>query len=185
MAKRAPGRISYMGARMIGDWSGVEMFFDNLGIEVKKKTEQAQWEICKKLRDAVIRHILAQDLGWQKLSKRTRNAKGSDLIYIDTQTYLNNIKAWKVKGQAFVGVKRGIIYKRKSGNVNLERVAIWMEYGTSRMPARPVWGPSIEELGGKKGIRDYVAAAIYRRLKWLARGKPIAITQKGITKLVK
>lgn len=186
MAKRA-GRINAVIAKEIGDWNGVIQFFDKAGIEVKKKTLEAQWEICKKLKRIVVGHILAQDLNWPQLSHRTiRNKKeNKQLVYIDTETYLDNITTWKKLGVAYVGIKKGTIHKRKNGNVNLERVAIWMEYGTRNMPARPLWGPSIDELGGRKGIRDYVAAAIYRRLKWLARGKPLIITQKGISKLVK
>lgn len=180
---RQPRRLNTLTAQAIGDWQGVYRFFDSMGIEVKKKALQAQWDICKQLKRVVVGHILAQDLPWEKLAPATRRNKteNKDMIYIDSETYLNNIKVWKHNGQAFVGVKKGTTYKRKSGNVSLERVAIWMEFGTSKMPARPLWGPSIEELGGPKGMRDFVADAIYRRLKWLAKGKPIKVTRKSIS----
>lgn len=184
---RTPRRLNGFTAKKIGDWTGVENFFKSLGVEMKKKINQSQWEICKKLRDTVIHHIQDQDLNWQDLSERTtkRKKKNKDIILIDTETYINNIKLWRQGGKAFVGVKKGTLYKRKDATVSLERVAIWLEYGTSKMPARPLWNPSIDELGGQEGMRDYVVDAIFRRLKWLSRGKPITITKKSVAKLVK
>lgn len=184
---RTPRRLNAFTATKIGDWKGVEKFFGSLGIEMKKKISQAQWDICKKLRDTVIDHITAQDLNWEDLSERTvkLKKKNKDLILIDTETYVSNIKMWRANGVVNVGVKKGTTYKRKSGSVSLERVAIWLEYGTSKMPARPLWNPSFEELGGKEGMRDYVVDAIFRRLKWLAKGKPITITKKSVAKQVK
>lgn len=186
MATRIPGRISPFIAKKVGDWRGVIQFFDKMGIEVKKKTIQAQFDICKKLRQKVVGHILAQDLQWATLSRSTQKNKRENktLIYIDTELYLNSIKVWKDGNGAYVGIKKGTVYKRKTGAVNLERVAIWMEYGTHKQPARPVWGPSMQELGGKEGIRDFVVDAIFRRLKWLAKGKPLKVTRKQINKLV-
>lgn len=184
---RSQRRLNAFTAKKVGDWKGVETFFKGLGIEMKKKITQSQWEICKKLRDTVIAHITAQDLNWQDLSDRTVKLKkqNKDLILIDTEAYISNIKLWKSNGVVNVGVKKGTTYKRTNGSVSLERVAIWLEYGTSKMPARPLWNPSFEELGGKEGMRDYVIDAMFRRLKWLARGKPIKITKKSVAKLVK
>ena len=180
-------RINALTSYPIGNWDGVIKFFDKMGIEMKKKIVKAQWDSMKNLKNIVIGHILAQDLNWEKLSPRTerRKKKNKSLIYIDTELYLNSIKIWKKGNTTFVGVKKGIVYKRNSGRVSLERVAIWMEYGTKNMPARPLWTPSIEEVGGPKGIRDFVAAAIYRRLKWLARGTPIKVTQKQISNMAR
>lgn len=185
---RQSRRLNDLTAKPIGDWNGAIKFFSRMGIEIKKKAVEAQWQSVKKLKQIVIGHLLAQDLNWGKLApstvKNKRENKG--YVLIDTETYLNAIKVWKVGNTSFIGVKKGTMYKRKTGNVNLERVAIWLEYGTRKMPARPLWGPSIDEMGGKKGMRDFVADAIYRRLKWLARGKPIKVMPRSkIAKLMK
>jgi hypothetical protein len=175
-----------MVAKTVGDWSGVIKFFKDSGIEVRKKTMDAQWEICKKLKSILIRHIIANDLNWANLSPITRANKkeNKNMIYMDTELYINSIQVWRNGLNAQVGLKKGATYRRKSGSVSLERVAMWMEYGTQKMPARPLWAPSIEELGGKEGIRDFVVDAIFRRLKWLAKGKPIKITKRQVTKLI-
>lgn len=180
-------KLNSFTGKLIGDWTGVEHFFNDLGIEVKKKTLQAQWEIAKKLKKIVVGHLLAQDLNWPPLSPKTiankKDNKG--LILISTETYLDNIKVWRTSDKVFVGVKKGITYKGRGKAVSLERVAMWQEYGTSKSPARPLWGPSINEIGNKAGIKNFVVDAIFRRLKWLARGKPITITKSQVRNLVK
>ena len=184
--RRQPGRLNVLTVKKIGDWNGAIRFCSSMGYEVRKKAEKAQWDICKKLKQIVIAHLLAQDLNWEPLSRKTRQNKkeNKNLILIDTEIYLDNIKVWKESGAARVGVKKGVLYKRGDNTISLERVAILNEFGTSRVPARPLWNPSIEELGGEEGIRDFVASAIYRRLKWLSRGTPIKVTLKQILKKV-
>jgi hypothetical protein len=192
MATRRASRRSsdLFGSQKIGDWNGVIEFFNNMGVEVKKKTIQAQYDICKDIRDRVIKHILAQDLNWPPLAEATQNIKKKHKTeaYIDTELYLNSIKVWRDANGAYVGVKKGIVYKRVNGNVTLDRVARWMEYGTGgRSPQlpRPLWAPTIEEVGGQEGIRDFVVDAIFRRLKWLAGKTPVRITKGRVLKMVK
>lgn len=191
MALRRARRKStdLFGAEKVGDWSGVIAFFNGMGIEVKKKTVQAQYDICKEIKSRIIGHILSQDLGWAPLAERTQRKKKNHKTdaYIDTELYMKSIRVWKDGDKAYVGIKKGVVYKRKSGNVTLDRVARWMEYGTtgrSAQPARPLWAPTIEEVGGAEGIRDFVVDAIFRRLKWLAGKKPITIKKTRVLKMV-
>lgn len=184
MARR-PGRLSTFTVKKIGNWDGVIKFLSDSGYEVKKKTQQAQWDFIKKYKATVINHLLAQDLNWTELSERTKRSKNGDLILIDTETYLNNIKMWKQGNSVLVGVKKGISYKRRNTVVSLDRVAILNELGTSRVPARPLWEPSFQEIGGREGLRQFVVEAIYRRLKWLSRGKPITVTKSQIKKQIR
>lgn len=191
MALRRARRKStdLFGAEKVGDWSGVIGFFNGMGIEVKKKTIQAQYDICKEIKRRLIGHILSQDLGWAPLAPRTQRKKKNHKTdaYIDTELYMKSIKVWKDGNKAYVGIKKGVVYKRKGGNVTLDRVARWMEYGTtgrSQQPARPLWAPTIDEVGGAEGIRDFVVDAIFRRLKWLAGKKPIKITKNRVLKMV-
>lgn len=179
-------RINSVTIKKVGDWKGATKFLSSMGYEVKAKTLQAQYEICKKLKGIVVKHILDQDLNWEPLAPTTikNKNKNKNQILIDTEVYINNIKVWKEAGVAKAGVKKGVMYRRANGAIALDRVAALLETGTTKMPARPLWEPSINELGGKEGIRQFVVDAIYRRLKWLSRGTPIKVTKKQILKKV-
>lgn len=181
-------RLTNFTVKKVGKWNEAIRFCSSMGYEVHKKTLTAQWEISKRLRRIVIGHLLAQDLpGWDDLSPRTLRNKKENKEYklIDTELYLNNIKVWKQSGTAYVGIKKGLLYKRKGNTIEVERVAIWNEFGNRRVPARPLWNPSIEELGGPDGIRDYIASAIFRRLKWLSRGTPVRVTKSQLLDMIR
>lgn len=179
----APKRLSPFLVKKIGNWDGAMDFFKQMGMRVKTVTLQSQKEICKELRDRVIKHIVAQDLEWPSLSeitKKIKNQTNKDLILIDTELYMKSIKMWQVGNTWIVGVKKGIVYRRKGSFMSVDRVAILLEFGTTRMPARPLWQPTMNELGGAKGIRNYVAKKIYEKLKDQAKGTPVQITKKDI-----
>lgn len=174
-------------ARKIGNWNEAIRFCKSMGKDVRQAAIDGQWEQAKKLKQIIIGHILAQDLPWQPLSPKTvRNKRQNKrMIYVDTEKFLEAIALWKDGDRVFMGVKKGITYKRKDGNVTVDQVAIWNEFGTRRAPARPLWNPSIAEMGGAKKIRDNIADTIYRRLKWLSRGTPMQVTKGDIRKMFK
>lgn len=181
-----PKRLSPFIAKKIGDWDGAMRFFRDMGWRVKTVTLKSQEEICRKLKKIIVNHIIAQDMQWEPLSPKTmkiKNPKNKDLIYLDTELYIKSITVGRVRDTYWIGIKKGIAYRRKGSFVNVDRVAAMNEFGNMRVPARPLWEPSILELGGAKGIRDYVAKAIYEKLKAQAKGGPVQITKGKITKL--
>jgi hypothetical protein len=178
-----PKRISPYIAKKIGNWDGAIEFFRTSGYRVKTVALKAQEEICREYKKRLINHIISQDLNWQPLSERTRerkNPKNKDLILIDTELYVKSISITRMGNTWMTGIKKGIAYKRKGSFINLDRVAVLNEFGTTKVPERPLWEPTLEELGGPKGIRNFVANAIYEKLKQQANGKPIQITKSKI-----
>lgn len=179
------GRLSKLTVKKVGNWRGAIDFLGKSGFEVKKEVNKASFQLCTKLKNIVIGHLLAQDLNWKDLHPSTiknKKSKNRNNKLIDTELYLSNIKVWRELGTAYVGVKKGISHKRGDNVISLDRLAIFLELGTSRMPARPLWNPSIEELGGEKGIKNFIASAIYKRLETLSKGTPLTITKKDIIK---
>lgn len=180
-------RLSPFLVKKIGNWDGAMRMFSQMGYRVKTVTLQSQKEICKNLKDRVIKHLMAQDLNWQPLAiltKEIKTRKNKDLILIDTELYLKSITVYQVGLTWYVGIKKGIVYRRKGSFVSVDRVAILSEKGTTKQPARPLWEPSIAEMGGFKGIQKYVIDAVYASLKRQAKGTPVQITKKDISKLL-
>lgn len=184
MARRSSGSITGKNSvELFGDWDGCTKFLNSMGYEVDKKVKDSLWVYAKKLRDIVKNHIIHQDLNLADTSERTKKLKkqNKDLILIDTEVYVQNIKAWRDRGNVYVGVKRNLLQKRKGQPpVPVDKIASWLEEGTRKMPPRPHWKPSIEEMGGKEGLKEFVIDAIFRRLKWLARGKEIVVTRSSV-----
>lgn len=179
-------RTALIQIQRIGNWNEVVRFFGELAPNIGVTAVLAQKQIARKLKKIVVGHLVAQDLGWEPLSESTLKlkTKNADLILIETEKYLNSIKITDNGKRIMVGVPTNIFYQRTGQVVQVSRVAAWQEYGTKKIPARPLWGPSIEELGGVKGIRDFVATAIYVKLRTAARGKGITIEKSSILKLV-
>lgn len=176
-------RLNPFIVKKMGDWDGAIRFFNTMGLRVKTVTLQSQEEICRKIKANIVKHLLAQDLNWEQLARVTKdrkNQKNRDLILIDTELYMKSIVVYQVSMTWYVGVKKGIAYRRKGSFVNLDRVAFLNEKGTVRTPARPLWEPTFAEFGGFKGVKAYVTNAIYEKLKKQAKGSPVAISKKDI-----
>lgn len=187
MAKRQ--RAGVLVTKKMGNWEGTLRMLKNLGYDVTDAYRKSQTDFAKSLRDRVIQHIKAQDLHWASLSPLTKlrkNQKNRNKIYVDTETYLKSIMILKDGNNISVGLKRGQPYKgRKDRSVTVDQVAMWMEFGTSKAPARPLWQPSIEEMGGAKGFRDKIASDIYERVKRISRGTGMTVSYNDIRGSVK
>lgn len=105
-------------------------------------------------------HILVQDLKWQPLSPNTRKREGylgDDFIYYDTGFMYDNLRVLKVNSRKngasfFIGANRDVKYHtgdaryESSEEPLLRDVLVWMEYGTEKQPARPLFRPTWEEV---------------------------------------
>lgn len=187
MAKRQ--RVGGLVIKKVGNWDGTIKALKNFGPQIAKEAKQSQRRLAVNMRAAIIGHIQAQDLKWAPLRpdtlKRKQN-KNRYMIYMDTETYINSITINTKGNSVSVGIKRGQPYKgRKDRSITVDQVAMWMEFGTSKVEARPLWRPTIEEFGGVSGIRDKIAQDIYRRAQSLTKGTGMRVTLSGIRKGVK
>ena len=94
-------------------------------------------------------HIDKQDLGWTPLSDKTVELKGGDTtIYVETGFLKGNLEVRKVKAPKngitlFVGASA---WKTAPSGVKFSDLMIWLEYGTDKIPPRPLIRPSWEEV---------------------------------------
>src|SRR5690554_486987 len=159
---RNPRTTGTLTARKIGNWDEAIKFIDKLGYNIKPAAIKAQRIEANEIKRKVVLHMLKQDLPWEPLSKSTiaRKKQNKNLVYLDTEKYMESIRVWTNHSRVFVGVPKGILYKKGGRVTTVDQVAIWMEYGTPNrsnpVPARPIWNPTIQEVGGARGIRDRV-----------------------------
>lgn len=101
--------------------------------------------VLQKMKD----HIDQQDLGWTPLSQYTVDQKGSSKIYVETGYLRNNLKVRKVKSPKngltiFIGANAWD--KHPENGMSLSKLLIYLEYGNSKMPPRPLVRPTWEEV---------------------------------------
>ena len=141
----------------IGNWVAAETKLAAIGGLVMSSAVYGQRNAAEKLVAIVRGHIDHQDLGWPAVLQDS----GDPRILVDSELYRNSIKAWKSGTVYYAGVPTSVKYPK--GN-RVSDVAIMHEFGTNRMVERPLWGPSIKELGGSKGVRKIVAGAIASKI---------------------
>ena len=94
-------------------------------------------------------HIDSQDLGWAPLSEHTIALKGgSETVYVETGFLRNNLKVRKVRSPRngvtfFIGADA---WTTTPSGEKFSDVMIWLEYGTDKIPPRPLIRPTWEEL---------------------------------------
>lgn len=95
-------------------------------------------------------HIDRQDLNWTPLSNQTIELKnGSEKIYVETGFLKENLKVRKIRSP-----KNGITYfigadawtTHKPSGLKFSDLMIYLEYGTSTIPPRPLIRPTMEEI---------------------------------------
>lgn len=135
---------------MTGDWNKAGLLLQNLSVKLfpafKAQIDEDGQFVLEKLQG----HIDSQDLGWTPLAKRTVELKGGDTtILVETGTLRNSLSVRRIKSSAsgstiFIGASP---WKGHSpSGQKLSTLMIWLEYGTDKMPPRPLIRPTIEEV---------------------------------------
>ena len=135
--------------QMTGDWNRAGVYMKNLAVKLKPSFEAQLYEdgqfVLEKMRD----HIDSQDLNWTPLAERTVELKGGDTtIYVETGQLRDGLVVRRIKSSAkgstiFVGASP---WKRHEGGMKMSDLMIWLEYGTDKLPPRPLVQPTIEEV---------------------------------------
>ncbi len=141
--------MSDMSLTLTGDWNKAGVYLKNLAVKLKPAFEAQLWEdgqfVLKTMQD----HIDNQDLDWTPLAERTVELKGGDTtIYVETGELRNGLTVRRIKSTAkgstlFIGASP---WKRHKGGMKMSDLMIWLEYGTDKIPPRPLVQPTIEEV---------------------------------------
>lgn len=162
--KARPQRIGRSGkTRFYGDWGRLDKWL------VRMKAEETfQIVFAKELKefgDAVVRrvkeHMRRNDLGWPPLSPLTIMRKGFATIYLETKTYYDSIEARIRKtGKYTIELLVGVKGREPRSGADLTSVAFLLEYGTTRIPARPLWRPTYAEAPEMPEFKALVASGV-------------------------
>jgi hypothetical protein len=153
--------------RKVGQWARAGKFLTGVSAKLDPHFRAMVDEAGNLLLEKMSAHIGAQDLGWAPLAESTVALKnGDETVYVETGFLRDNIKVRRI-GSAnsnysiFVGADAWTTHA-PSGE-KFSEIMIWMEYGTDRMPPRPLIAPTWEEMRPEierlfeAGLRDLIA----------------------------
>ena len=144
-----------MNLTLTGDWNKAGVYLRNLSVKLKPAFEVQLWEDGNLVLETMRGHIDRQDLSWTPLAQRTVELKGGDTtIYVDTGQLKDGLVVRRVKSTVkgstlFIGASP---WKRHASGLRMSELMIWLEYGTDKLPPRPLVQPTIEEV--KKTLTD-------------------------------
>ena len=134
---------------LTGDWNRAGLYLKNLAVKLKPAFEAQLYEdgefVLKKMQG----HIDSQDLPWTPLSEKTIALKGGDdTIYVETGQLRDGLTVRRIKSTVkgstiFIGASP---WKKHEGGMKMSDLMIWLEYGTDKIPPRPLIQPTIEEV---------------------------------------
>ena len=143
-----------MSLKMTGDWKKAGVVLQNLAVRLYPAFElqlQSDGEfVLEKLKG----HIDSLDLGWSPLADRTIELKGGDdTIMIDSGQFRDGLVVRRVKSSVkgstfFIGASpwKRHTNARTGESVPFDSLMIWLEYGTDKMPPRPLIQPTYDEV---------------------------------------
>ena len=141
--------VSSMKLEMTGDWNRAGLYMRNLAVKLEPAFEAQLWEDGQMVLEKMRGHIDSQDLSWTPLAESTVELKGGDdTIYVETGALKNGLTVRRIKSSArgstiFIGASP---WKRHEGGMKMSDLMIWLEYGTDKIPPRPLVRPTIEEV---------------------------------------
>ena len=147
------------GMTIHGSLLPIATTLSNVEMRVKDVIKKAPF----KLESIIVKHIQNQDLDWKELDDKYKDRKKkegfSDLIWVRTGTALETVRVIKIDEDSFfVGWPRGVA-ETEDGE-DIVNIAAVLEFGRldGSIEARPVVGPSVEELN--EWLQEQIAGAI-------------------------
>jgi hypothetical protein len=142
--------MSDINLKLTGDWNKAGLYLQNLAVKLRPAFKAQIDEDGQFVLEKMQGHIDNQDLSWTPLAERTVELKGGDTtILVETGTLRNGLNVRRIKSTAsgstiFIGASP---WKRHApSGAKLSDLMIWLEYGTDKLPPRPLIQPTIEEV---------------------------------------
>lgn len=140
-----------MSCTMYGDWAKAGVVLRKLATQLTPIAQGKLHENGKLVLETMQGHIDRQDLNWTPLADSTVRIKGNDKIYVETGSLRNGLTVRKVKSSKdnlvlFIGASP---WKKHPSGEKMSDILIFLEYGTERIPPRPLVEPTFNEVRDK------------------------------------
>lgn len=136
-------------SKTTGDWHKAGIMLKWLPASLSTKAHDKLYADGEKVVKKMVEHIDKQDLNWQPLSEMTVRTKGNSQIYVDTGWLRDNLGVRRMTSNPL----RSTIYigaspwkTHKPSGKKFSSLMIDLEYGTPKIPARPLIRPTWEEM---------------------------------------
>jgi phage gpG-like protein len=141
-----------------GDWGGCKAWLYQVQKNpVNSQIEKAMHAIGKEVTKSLQNHIKNQDLPWPPHSPNTKNRTGK--LLMDTKVYMKSISPRTESNRYSISTKiepRGIHPK---DGLRMDVLAMFHEYGTSKMPSRPLWRIVYNEIQQMNSFKRFTKIA--------------------------
>lgn len=159
---------------LFGDWNKALALFNGLPLAVTTGAQIGKLAAAKKIQAMIKKNIRSggpANVHWQELSanyQRVKSSKGGDpnKKWFFKGTYYKNIKIIQKGDDVYVGVPARVRSSHGKRPLTLGQVANILERGSAArgIPARPLWGPTFREFGGKRKVAYYIVTNISRQV---------------------
>lgn len=148
-----------------GDWAKAGTILKALSVKLMPLAQAKLYENGNLVLETLKGHIDKQDLNWTPLAKSTVRKKDGEKIYIETGALKEGLSIRKIKSSKndvtiFVGASPW--KKHTPSGLKFSDLMIYLEYGTSTIPPRPLIQPTYDELEKKlkSGWQDVIREAM-------------------------
>lgn len=153
--------------RKYGDWEKAGAVLQTLNANLVPAFSLKVDEQGKIVLNKLLEHIEKQDLNWVPLSPKTIALKGgSETIYVDTGYLRENLNVRRIKSPKnaytiFIGASP---WKRTPKGEKFSNIMLWLEYGTDKIPPRPLIRPTWAEVKPiiQRNLRDFLKEFIQK-----------------------
>ena len=135
---------------MVGDWKKAAILLKNLEKKLAPYMDGTLYEKGEFVLKRLHEHIENQDLNWTPLSERTVELKGgSTTIYFETGQLKDGLVVRRlksdVKGSTII-IGASPWKTHKPSGEKMSNIMMWLEYGTDKIPPRPLIRPTYDEI---------------------------------------
>ena len=157
--------------KLEGDWQKVDALVSDLGPSIQRGYDSAVNSFAKKLLSIVKKSLtlgippVGGGVVWQPLAPATIRRWGQHPIYNLTGLYSRSVGLYVYKSRTLVGLPIGT-RRSSQKELTLNELAKILEFGSNdgRIPARPVWSPSLKAAGGRDSIKKLILTSIRKEL---------------------
>lgn len=153
-----------------GNWVRLEKVASELAPSIKLGYDEAVDLFAKKLKDIVKRAIASgtppkgSGIAWAPHSEATIRRYGAHNIYYLSGEYMRSVDIYRYRSRTLIGLPINRKHTATNTRLTLNQLAVLLEYGGKYIPARPLWRPAMNAVGGRAKLRENIIKSIRKKI---------------------